>query len=273
MLTSEQRKLIHGLQQNVEKEDAIQLKLNWDMLVKEDRSVEKTEDYFHYNEKGNLIGYLAIYQFGDKIECCGMVDPSARRQGIARKLFEQAVKNWNKRTSRFLINTPVLSDSGVSFCEANGATYAFTEHQLVCDNLPIPYTKEGVKIRPAVANDEALILTFDEEGFGLTKKEAKSLFSSRGTQGTYVIEEHGVAVGKLRLDSQKKESWIYGFVLMKDKRGEGIGRAALTDIVHREVSNGKTVWLDVAVDNEAALSLYKTCGFTVDRAQAYYAYK
>lgn len=272
MLTAEQRKAIHGLQQIVEKEDVIQLKLNWDMLASENRSVNRPEDYFHYDANGRLLGFLAIYQFGDKVECCGMVDPMARRQGIAQKLFNEAVKDW-ETASQFLINTPVLSSSGASFCEANGANYAFTEHQLVCSELPIPYTKTGVKIRPAVANDEKMILQFDEDGFGLTKKEAKSLYSSRGTQGTYMIEEHGEPVGKLRLDRQKKESWIYGFVLMKAKRGKGIGRAALTDIVHREVSNDKTVWLDVAVDNEAALSLYKTCGFTADGAQAYYAYK
>ncbi len=273
MLTSEQRKAIHALQQKVEHADGIKLKMNWDMLASESRSESGTEDYFHYNAQGELLGFLAIYQFGNKVECCGMVDPNKRRRGIAKMLLEQASSDWLKQTPRFLINSPVLSKTGTMFCESNGATYAFTEHQLVCKEVPIPFTKEGVRIRPAVANDEEKLYQLDKEGFGLTTNEVKSLYKNGGAQGTYVIEEDGQTVGKLRVDRQTKESWIYGFVLTKERRGKGIGRAALTDIVHREVTNGKVVWLDVAVDNEAALSLYKTCGFTAEGAQAYYELK
>ncbi len=65
MLTAEQRKAIHGLQQIVEKEDVIQLKLNWDMLASENRSVNRPEDYFHYDANGRLLGffcYLSIWR-------------------------------------------------------------------------------------------------------------------------------------------------------------------------------------------------------------------
>lgn len=61
MLAPEQRKAIHALQQKVEHYDKTKLKMNWDMLAQQNRSESKTEDYFHYDEKGTLLGYLAVF--------------------------------------------------------------------------------------------------------------------------------------------------------------------------------------------------------------------
>ncbi|MCR1287137.1 GNAT family N-acetyltransferase [Shouchella clausii] len=272
MLSSEQKKAIQSLQEKVEQADGIKLKLNWDLLEGE-RSLNGTEDYFYYNEKGELLGYLAVYFFGNKMECCGMVDPAARRRGIGRMLLDQAASDWQGKTKQFLLNSPTDSESGIAFMKAVGGEYAFTEKQLVCREVPIPYTKKGIRIRPAVSNDEPRIYELDAEGFHMTKDEAKALHHNNPTWVTYMIEEDNHPVGKLSISRQDQESWIYAFVLTKEKRGQGIGRAALTDIVHREVSNGKTVWLDVVCTNEAALTLYHTCGFTEVGSQTYYTLK
>ncbi|SDB86110.1 GNAT family N-acetyltransferase [Shouchella lonarensis] len=266
MLSSEQKKSIKGLQQTVENVDGIRMKLNWDMLEMERG---ESEDYFYY-EDGVLRGYFAVYSFGNKLECTGMVAPEVRRRGIARQMLADVWQDWGRQTERFLLNAPLDSENGNAFIRAVGGKRAFTEYQLVCKEIPVPSIKPGVKIRPAVEQDEAVIYAFDVEGFEMTTGEVKSMYANTGMTGLYMIEIDGITVGKLRLDRQEKESWIYGFVLTKEKRGQGIGRAALTDVVHREVTNGKEVWLDVAVENEAALSLYRSCGFTMSGAQIYY---
>jgi len=273
MLGPEQRKAIHTLQQIIEQEEQIKLKMNWGMLAQKDRSEAVTEDYFHYNEKGDLLGYLAIYQFGKKIESICLVEPENRRRGIAKRLLDQAYSDWHQQAAPFLINCPDQSTSGKGFCQAIGATHQFTEHQMVCREIPMPYTKEGVRIRPAVSKDLETIFCLDKEGFGLTLTAEDLSATAEVENGTYMIEVNGQSVGKLRLEQRKQESWIYGFVLQKEERGKGFGRAVLTDVVHREVSNGKIVWLDVVTENEQALSLYKKCGFTVEGAQAYYKYE
>lgn len=272
MLAPEQRKAIHALQQKVEHYDKTKLKMNWDMLAQQNRSESKTEDYFHYDEKGTLLGYLAVFPFGKKVECLCLVDPEYRRRGIARHLMTQALSDWQQQAASFLINTPENATDGHAFCRAVGSVYQFSEHQMVCREIPMPCSKEGIRIRPAVSSDQASIQCLDKEGFGLSMEETNHLRPDE-VNGTYIVEAAGEVVGKLRVQRQKEESWIYGFVIKKEERGKGIGRAVLTDIVHREVRNGKTVWLDVVTSNEQALSLYKKCGFTVEGAQAYYRYK
>ncbi|WP_059104177.1 GNAT family N-acetyltransferase [Shouchella shacheensis] len=271
MLTSEQKKAIRQLQKKVQQKDAIKLKLNWDLLASE-RAETKMQGFFHYDAEGNLLGFFAVFCFGNKVECVGMVDPTARRRGIARVLLESVMEEWRGHVKRFLLNTPENSTSGHLFIEAVGGVYAFTEHEMMCSEVPLPASLTGMRIRPAVLDDGEAIYRLDADGFGMTTNEARSLYAGDGARvGTYMIEEHNEVVGKLRLDRQKGESWIFGFVVAKEKRGRGIGRAALTDIVHREVTAGNQVWLEVAVNNASALSLYQSCGFKkVQGAQCYY---
>ena len=77
MLTKEGLFAIKMLQEICEKEDSIQLKLNFDML--ESRSGNRKEDFFHF-EDGKLVGFLGSYYFGNKVEICGMVHPNYRRR-------------------------------------------------------------------------------------------------------------------------------------------------------------------------------------------------
>ena len=67
-------------------------------------------------------------------------------------------------------------------------------------------------------------------------------------------------------------SWIYGFVIHSRYRGEGIGRAVLEQVIAREHAAGHSIWLDVAIENPAAMKLYETAGFQLRCAQDYFTY-
>ena len=93
MLTKEELFAIKTLQEICEKEDSLQLKLNFDML--ESRSGNRKEDFFHF-EDGKLVGFLGSYYFGNKVEICGMVHPNYRRRGIFTSLLEMVFEEAKK---------------------------------------------------------------------------------------------------------------------------------------------------------------------------------
>ena len=94
MLTKAELASIKVLEEMCEKDGGFQLKLNFDML--ENRTGNNKEDFFHY-EDGELVGFLASYGFGNKVELCGMVHPDHRRKGIFTRLLEMGLEETKKR--------------------------------------------------------------------------------------------------------------------------------------------------------------------------------
>lgn len=63
-----------------------------------------------------LVGFLGLYDFGNKAEMCGMVHPDYRRQGIFTKLLEEAIRSAVERNYKvILLNSPAQSHSGTEF--------------------------------------------------------------------------------------------------------------------------------------------------------------
>jgi ribosomal protein S18 acetylase RimI-like enzyme len=63
---------------------------------------------------------------------------------------------------------------------------------------------------------------------------------------------------------------IYGFVVDRTKRGQGIGRGALRQAcLALRASGAATVGLEVAVENEHALGLDTSVGFTRVTTEGY----
>jgi ribosomal protein S18 acetylase RimI-like enzyme len=65
---------------------------------------------------------------------------------------------------------------------------------------------------------------------------------------------------------------VYGFVVDPDYRGQGIGRDALRRVCQELLASGaRRVGLEVAVDNDRALGLYTSLGFTDVTTEDYFA--
>ncbi|WP_138495881.1 GNAT family N-acetyltransferase [Paenibacillus pinistramenti] len=281
MLNERDWEQIRALQQEVEQADGISLKLNWDML----RSRRPGDrDDFVFRKDGRIAGFLALYDFASKIEVCGMVAPSLRRQGIFSALLAEALPA--ERACQYkdiLFNLPARSSSGRGFVESLGLKLTFTEYQMKFNPELIGELRpalQEITLRPARMEDWDYLIDLEIDGFGFTREEAAKLneeaLRKNAEAGTneilFVIELQGQNAGNVRVQYESHESWIYGFVIDKSRRGRGIGRSVLTHLVNEEQPKGRDVFLEAALENERALHLYQSCGFERVQVQEYYRY-
>ncbi|KHF38776.1 GNAT family N-acetyltransferase [Halalkalibacter okhensis] len=261
---------IKQLQHFCEQEEGIELKLNWDLL--ETRKAAEKSDFFHY-EGEQLVGFLALYSFGNKVEICGMVHPKNRRQGIFTQLLTEALEELKKQSFHsILLNTPANSKSGKAFANKY-SRYSFSEYQMKWEATDLKPTYDQVSLRPAQADDFDFIIELDAACFQMEKKEAATMYELGGTSGSVIIDYEHNKVGKLRWHEEKEQSWIYGFAVAPKAQGKGIGREALIQAVLEEVKKGQEVFLEVVPENEHALHLYTSCGFRQVSTQDYYEMK
>ncbi|WP_316571633.1 GNAT family N-acetyltransferase [Neobacillus sp. YIM B06451] len=272
MLSVEQMNEIKELQASCEDDGGFELKLNWDMLAT--RKEGTKDDFFHY-ENGQLVGFLGIYGFGTKVELCGMVHPNWRRKGIFTGLLKEAIKEaQNRGTRQILLNAPAGSESAKGFLETVPNRYFVTEYQMKWDGTAPP-SSEGVILRHSTERDNPLEIRLEVECFGFLEQEAATYhqeLKESSSENFYIVEAYGEPVGKMRVDHPNGEAWIYGFAILPEYQGKGIGRKALSCIIAEEDKAGRPLFLEVEAKNAHALRLYESCGFKSYHAQDYYEY-
>lgn len=247
------------------------LKLNWDTL--RSRVGNTGEDFFYYEGK-KLIGYLAIYDFGSKIEVCGMVHPNYRRQGIFTKLVKKAIQTAKKRDPRaILLNAPAESQSAKGFLATLPCRFDVAEYQMKWQETELT-DYEGITLRPSLEADKALEIQLDVDCFGFLQHEAASYYERIKEErlNTFVIVYEDQAVGKIRVEERDGEAWIYGFAVSPSYQGKGIGRKVLKQVIFEQQKKGNPIYLEVEATNPGALRLYESCGFRSYHQQDYYLY-
>jgi ribosomal protein S18 acetylase RimI-like enzyme len=272
LLTVNQLQEIKQLQQVCEQEGNFGLKLNWEMLSS--RKEGRKDDFLHYMD-GNLVGFLGIYGFGNKTEICGMVHPNYRRRGIFTKLLKEGIIESKLRgTRQILLNAPAGSSSAKEFLTKIPNHHHMTEYQMKWEGK-LPQTNPAILLRPSTEEDTALKIRLEIECFGFTPQEAEEFYKEYRTssnEDSYIIEAERSPVGKMRVDHHDGEAWIYGFAILPEHQGKGIGRNALAWIIEKEHRSGFPVFLEVEAKNAHALGLYESVGFKSYHAQDYYEY-
>ncbi|ANE46620.1 hypothetical protein SY83_10445 [Paenibacillus swuensis] len=283
MLTLQEQTDVKKLQDICESADGVQLKLNWDMLRNREAGVKN--DFLLY-EGDLLIGFAALYGFGSMVEICGMVHPDARRRGIFTKLMAEAMDEVRiRKFNKVLLNAPSDSNSAKGFLNQLDCHFAHSEHQMkwheFTNMVPpraelYPIVAQSVLLRPSEPEDLELEVQLDVRCFNFPESDAREYTERLKCEGQgrmYIIEQNQKAVGKMRVISEDGEAWIYGFAVLPDVQGRGIGRSALKQIVQQERANGSDVYLEVEATNRNALKLYEDCGFRSYHSQDYYSYK
>lgn len=268
---------VEALQQHVEQHDGIALKLNWDTL--HSRKEESAADLVELRD-GQLVAFLGLYPFGSTLEVCGMVHPDYRRQDIFTSLLRRGLNTATLVSyPKILLNAPGNSESAKQFLANYPCRYEFSEFQMKYNPEAVTANAlsrtSQITLRPAEGTDRPLLARLDQEGFDLNSEETR-LYYEKLTEADIrqneLIVHEGEAVGKIRVSRHDQEAWIYGFVVTSSRRGHGIGRTALRQVVERELAGGFDVWLEVALNNPQAKKLYEQTGFRVCRSQDYYAY-
>jgi ribosomal protein S18 acetylase RimI-like enzyme len=272
MITSKQLHEIEELQKECEAKEAFQLKLNWEML--KNRNEKEISDVFHY-ENGSLVGFLGIYNFGNKVELCGMVKPSHRRKGIFTNLFSDAIKKVEQQNiTEILLNAPANSLSAKGFLQNISCEYSFSEYQMQWEKTELLSNNE-INLRSSTENDLEDEIQLDVKCFGYDENDARdynTMLKRNRNEGILIIEKDQKTVGKIRVSHNDGEAWIYGFCVFPEYQGKGIGRKVLTNIVLMESQKGYPIFLEVEAKNAHALGFYESCGFRSYHSQDYYKF-
>lgn len=251
--------------------DGGRLKLEWGSL--RHRGGDRVDDLLWW-ESDRLLGFLGIYGFDYSPELAGMVSPDARGRGIGSALLDAALALCGDRGDRRpLLIVPRPSRAGKRLALRRGGTLDHSEHALVLSGDPTRGSGErAITLRPAAMADLPFISCVLERGFGQPAPSglAERLDSPR--EWTFIVELDASAVGTLRLRRDGDDARVYGFVVDPSWQGQGIGRAALRRACEQLRAEGaQRIGLEVDVENDRALTLYTSVGFTPIATEDYYS--
>jgi len=270
-LSSHELDAVAKLEARTVQVDGGRLKLEWGVLSA--RTGRDVEDVLWW-DGDRLLGFLGLYAFGPPtVELAGMVDPAARRQGIATELLGAALPLCRDRGyQQALLVTSRSSTAGSSFALGRGAVLEHSEHALVLSGPPTDgRTDPRIRLRTATAADAAEVSRLLASAFGWPPSDVMERLST-DTSRTLLVEFSGAAVGTLRLTREEGVAGVYGFAVDPAWRGRGIGRDVLRRACHLLREEGAhRIGLEVAVENDHALGLYTSLGFTQVTTEDYYA--
>lgn len=271
-LSSRELRAIAQLEARTVKIDGGRLKLEWGVLKA--RSSRDVGDILWW-DGDELLGFLGLYAFAPPtVELAGMVDPTARRRGIATALLDVALPLCRDRGyRRALLVTSRASTPGRGFALHRGAALEHSEYALVLLDAPADGpTDPKVTIRTASQADAPKVSRLLTAAFGIPQSDAMDLQATEASS-TLVVELAGSAVGTLRLTREGDEAaGIYGFAIDPAWQGRGIGGDVLRRVCHQLRDQGALrIGLEVAVDNDHALGLYTSLGFAPVTTEDYYA--
>ena len=270
-LSSRALQAIAELEQRVIDADGGRLKLEWGTLQR--RRGDRVEDLLWW-ERDRLLGFLGIYGFGSSPELAGMVAPEARRRGIGTALVDAAVHVCSERSDRQpLLIVPRPSVAGKRLALRRGGVLDHSEHALLLVGDPTSGPDQpALDLRSATGADLSLVAGLLEAGFGMPAPHALADRLDSPNEPTVIVELSGTPVGTLRLQRDGDDARIYGFVIDPAMQGRGIGRGALRRACEQLRADGAhRIGLEVDVENDRALALYTSVGFTPVTTEDYFA--
>lgn len=269
-LSTGQLEAIAALETRTVAADGGRLKLEWEAL--RSRSGAQVDDLLWWHGD-QLVGFLGLYAFaGPDVELAGMVDPVMRRRGIASALLDAALPLGAQRGCRqALLVTPRVSAGGQGFARHRGATLEHSEHALALSGPPTDGPNDPhLTLRAAKPADAAQLSELLAVAFGWPATDVLARITADPSV-TVVIEYDGRTVGTLRRTKAGRGAGVYGFAVHPDWQGRGIGREALRRVCRQLRAEGvERIGLEVAVDNDHALGLYTSLGFTEVTTEDYY---
>jgi len=212
-------------------------------------------------------------------ECCLMVLPNHRRQGVGTALLAAVRQELRRRgATDALLVADLGSASGRAFLSAAALPYRSSEFRLELDRTAIDRTRPpvaGLTMRVAERPGAQTLVDILGAAFGEDAASARDLIE-RGlverTRCFYLAYRHGMPVGMLRAGEIEGFGDITAFGVRPECQGRGIGRQMLIDVIDLLTAAGlQKITLEVATENAKALGLYESCGFRVASEYGFYA--
>ncbi len=262
---------IADLERRVIEADGGRLKLEWGVL--RSRKGHQIEDLLWW-DGDRLLGFLGIYAFqAPTAELAGMVAPEARRRGIASELLAAALPLCKDRGyTKNLLVTPRTPTAGRDLALRHGGVLDHSEYALQLTGEPADAPRDPrISVRPMSADDKSAVNSLRLAGFGWQPPDPERETANEPVD-TLVVELDGAVVGSALITRDDDTVGVYGFVVHPEHQGRGIGRDVLHRICRQARADGAArVHLEVSVDNDRALGLYTSLGFSPVATEDYYA--
>lgn len=239
--------------------------------------------FFLYYQEGELLGLLTVYADDEDVEVSILVDPSHRREGIARATYRSFEKDMASSPIRsvtfqservFLDRHPNLASHwGVVEDEE-------TETWLGRDKTPYALnSRSDVKVLLAESSylDEIGQLHHQafsdpEETLDVSRRYiTEALKDSDGL--LYILLKEAQVIGVCTVDLSGNSNYLYGLAIAEAYRGQGYGSYLTKSVVNQLIAqNDKAFQIAVEDSNIGAKRLYENIGF-VKQTQVVYLKK
>jgi ribosomal protein S18 acetylase RimI-like enzyme len=272
-LNETQTTQLHVLAATCSEADGVDIKFNYSMIA--NRKSSDLSD-FCWNHDGRLVGYVPLDRFGRKGEITAAVDPAHRRDGIFTTLYTAAVEQAKLQecTELLLVNYRE-SKSGNAVVRRLGLPYKVSEYCMTaCSEGIVDLPDRDVvliEVTPEHVDTLSRMLAISFPGSGWRASE-ELLEELRDPAKSYFLAQvSGQTVGHIGVSTSEKDTYIRGVGILPEWRRRGYGRQMLASVLRMQIEAGaRNFELDVATENESALSIYTSCGFHKSNVYDYY---
>jgi len=264
-LSKQELRNIRNLTQQCYQFDTFNTRLYWNIL--RSRQLPEFDDFLYYND-GKLVAYLALFVFKqNEAEISATVHPKFRKQGLFRRLLEDAVLELKRRnipSCEFICNQK--AELANTLLKRLKTEFNHTEcemrltKKIKLDGLP------KVKLHPAGESDLPTLAKIDNSCFN-TKFETIMYRFHQNLQEKnrkiWLVTHEGTTIGKIHVRFDDDDvAFIHDVGVSPKHRRKRYASAMVMDIIDLLKKKGhRAIALDVLSDNTDAIKLYEKCGF------------
>lgn len=236
--------------------------------------------FFLYFQEGELLGLLTVYADYQDVEVSILVDPSHRRQGVARAMY----RSFEKDMAAYPIRSVTFQTERVFLdCHPDLASHwgvvedEETETWLGRDKTPYALdSRSDVKVllaEPSYLDEIAQLhhqaFSDPEETLDVSRRYiTEALKDSDGL--LYILLKEAQVIGVCTVDLSGNSNYLYGLAIAEAYRGQGYGSYLAKSVVNQLIEqNDKAFQIAVEDSNIGAKRLYENIGF-VKQTQVVY---
>ncbi|MBC8452362.1 MAG: GNAT family N-acetyltransferase [Spirochaetes bacterium] len=249
-----------------------------DISVNSAYTCEPSLKLFHTAWAGkDIVGVTALFiPTMEEAELSGFVHPSYRNRGIFKNLLEKAVAElsaFNFPSLLFVCNDQ--SEIGLKMLKKAKIPYEFTEYSMILET-DIAYQKTGITLKRAYKKNIDEFIALNVSIFKGSTQNARILLektfqSDKMNCYSFIYDNSVIGMGCTANTKPEDTASIFGFGILPEYRGKGLGKLSLYELTHYiHTHYKKPARLEVNSRNQAALSLYTSLGFKTDSAYRYY---